>query len=165
MAELALAVPVIYGAAAALQGGLAIASFLSKERPAGLHRASHYIYDTFARIEPSLSALTDTLNKFLEIVNMVDASLLSGDRVKLLDHFVKDVKQVLSLMKSQLSTTDNHKLAKAFQGLRLLIVLRDVAAYAPFWHVVDQVRTPRKPEINSCMQACLGSVQTACSCR
>ena len=119
MAELALAVPVIYGAAAALQGGLAIAGFLSKERPAGLHRASHYIYDTFARIESSLTALTDIVNKFLEVANSYDASLLSGDRGKELGNFVKDVKQTLGLMKSQLSTTDNHKLAKAFQGLRL----------------------------------------------
>ncbi len=137
-----LAVPIIYGAAAALQGGLAVASFLSKERPAGLHRASHYTYDTFMRIQSDLSAVKGVLDRFRDYANMCDSSLVSSENF---DEFVRRVKQVLSLLQSQLSTTDNHKLAKAFQGLRLLISLRDMPEYAAFWAVVDHVRISAKP--------------------
>ena len=138
MPDPAIASACIYGASAALQGGLAVAGFVSKDRPQGLHRVSHYTYDTFQQISSYLSSLKGILDRFREYVKAFRPALMQDEGF---EQFVAEAKLILGSLHSQLSTTDNQKLMRAFQGLRLLLALVDAPEYKTFWTVIDWVIT------------------------
>ena len=138
MAEIALGAAglLVYGAAAAAQTGLSVWSLLTKERPTGLHRTSHYTFDTMSRISKDVDAVQKVIDNFAQVVQ----GRISPEQVDVASQFVRETKQILHLIHSQLSTTDSHKLAIAFQYFRLLLELTQEPLYTQCWQLLGQVR-------------------------
>ena len=116
------------------QTALSAHGLLEKERPSGLHKTSIYVCDTFGRIDKSVEAILAVIDDFGQHAPDVDRT--AGSRAA---QFVYEVKQIIRLLNSQLSTTDNQRVAIAFQYLRLFIETTRDPEYRQFWELIDTV--------------------------